>query len=122
MELKEGIKNELLKILLDPQLMSEEEAAQCLRNDEIDITAIEEKFNRFEKKLKAELELESGRIKKIAFEEKLESWKKNLSGFESEETEIGFRIAARNKEGVSSGDIKSDKNDIKLMELLKKKE
>lgn len=121
MELKEGIKNELLKILLDPQLISEEEAAQFLKEDEIDINAIEEKFNRFEKKLKAELELESGRIKKALFEEKLEVWKKDSLSDKREEHESGFRLAARNKEGVSPGDIQSDNNDIKLMEYLKKK-
>lgn len=114
-----GVSN-LINLNFNPDILTEEETKSSLEEAGLDISAIEQKFIQFEKKLSAMHMLETAEKKREDFEKNLESLKNQCSELSTNENESAYRMAARNKTGLSENDLKSDLLDIKMMGLLKK--
>ncbi|MCX8167236.1 MAG: hypothetical protein N3E37_05305 [Candidatus Micrarchaeota archaeon] len=109
------IKN-FTKFYFDPEILTEEEAKEELREMGVDVERIEQMFSEFLRKLEAEKRFLEGEIKKENFEKDLEEFRQTLTGEVANETGNINRLAARNGEGkIEAG------GDEELLDFLKKK-
>jgi hypothetical protein len=109
-----------LRFYLDPELFTNDEAEEVLRELGINTDEIKEKGEKLIKKLEAQRTLRRAAQKKEEFLEILDQFKKEKT--EQEFTDDGdYRKAARKQTELNGDNPGGEMDDAKLLEYLKKK-
>jgi len=114
------LKKNFLRFYLDPELLSEEEAKEALREEGVNVELLETRAERFVKKLEAKFALSRGKEKKEEFLRLVDELKNEAGVQKNNIDSADYKLAARKQDGNISNDDKSDADDIKLLEYLKK--
>jgi len=114
------VKKNFLRFYLDPELLSEEEAKEALREEGVNVELLETRAERFVEKLDAKFALSRGKEKKEEFLNIVDKFKNEAGGQEEDIEPTAYKLAARKQDESISNDAKSDADDIKLMEFMKK--
>ncbi|GAB6283668.1 MAG: hypothetical protein STSR0008_24570 [Ignavibacterium sp.] len=134
-----NIKKNFLRFYLDPELLTNEEAKEALRESGVNVDEIEKEGERFIKKLKAKLALEIARDKEKQFLNNLEEFKKinsvkqndsqaKIDGANSEgeneftKPQSEYKLAARKQNKTAGNEQKDETDDTNLLNFLKNKE
>ena len=102
-------RNNFLKFYFDPDLLTEEEAGEILKEEDLDPEKLKNDALDFLEGKKAALKIEKGKELK-ALADKI----KNQAD-SGKESELQFRIAARNLEGLSENDKKILNENLDLL-------
>ena len=113
----EKLKRDFLSFYLDPEILTQEETEEFLREEGVNVEEIKEKGELLVKKLEAKQALRNVGQKKSEFLYDLKEYKENLREEINGDNE-GYRMAARKQKG---DDLDGETDDAKLLEFLKKK-
>ena len=117
--LTENYKKNFMEFFLDPQLLTNNEAEEALREKGIDIDALEKKAANFLKKRKAELALAKGRIRKQKFLNTLEEFTAIQRDMALGEPEESLQFMYKKKPENEIGETQDEIDDVKLFNYLK---
>jgi hypothetical protein len=107
---------EIIKIYLSPSIFSEEEAKNLLREMGSNIDHLENKFEKFQRKLNGMLEIKKGEERKIKFQ-KISEQLNSYSGTGNEITD--YSVAARKNKDTNAETASDEKDKILLDRLTK---
>ncbi len=117
--LKENYKRNFMEFFLDPQLLTNNEAEEALREKGIDIDMLEKKAADFLKKMKAELALAKGRVRKQKFLNTLEEFAAIQRSIVFDEREESLQFMYKKKPENEIGEPQDEIDDVKLFKYLK---
>ena len=117
-----GFKKNFLRFYLDPELLTEKEAEEALRESGVNIELLRVRGENFIKKLEAKAALKKGAEKKEEFLQILEQFRKEKTERKANESSPEFRRAARKQSDGGGSFSEGEVNDAELLEKLKKKD
>lgn len=117
--LTENYKRNFMEFFLDPQLLTNNEAEEALREKGIDIDVLEKKAADFLKKRKVELALAKGRVRKQRFLHTLEEFTAIQRSIDPGKTEESLQFMYKKKPENEIEETQDEIDDVKLFKYLK---
>ena len=115
------LKKQVAELLLNPFVLTEEEAKEQLQLMGVDINSVTNKLNVFERKLNGLSALLEGEKKKVEFQNEYEQFKKNSEQNAHDLLNDEYKLAARKNSGTNEVDLKGEIQDALLLKRITKK-
>ncbi|MDP2038559.1 MAG: hypothetical protein Q8L04_14345 [Ignavibacteria bacterium] len=115
------LKKQVAELLLNPFVLTEEEAKEQLQLMGVDINSVTNKLNAFERKLNGLSALLEGKKKKVEFQNEYEQFKENSEQNAHDLLNDEYKLAARKNSGTNEVDLKGEIQDALLLKRITKK-
>lgn len=114
------LKKQVAELLLDPFVLTEQEAKEQLQFMGVDINSVSNKLNTFKIKINGLSALLEGEKKKIEFHSEYEQFQKYSKNNADDLLVDEYRLAARKNTGLNGADINGEIQDALLLKQIAK--